>query len=78
MTDWIRLTPKYWTRCSKRHGGCGGEISPYQETWALPSDGKRVRFYWLCSKCAKKRALVTPVRQCHEPLTFNRPAWWDK
>jgi hypothetical protein len=73
--DWIRRSPRYWTRCSKRHGGCGNEISPSSETaWMLPpGKSTRLRFYFLCGRCASKVGLPLPVGEQVAPVTFQ----WD-
>jgi len=79
-SEWIRRSPRYWTRCSKRHHGCGAEISPSSETaWMLPPNGKRIRFYFLCGRCAREVGLLSQtVSSTIAPQTFVRPEWCDR
>jgi hypothetical protein len=79
--EWIRRSPRFDARCSKRHGGCGDPISPSRETClALPPNGKRVYWHFLCGRCALKLGILPQKVGAHiEPdPSFVPPAWRDK
>lgn len=55
--EWRRQSNLYWTTCSRRHQGCGRSLGRLDAAFALPPNGKRQKWYYLCPDCAQKLGL---------------------